>query len=162
MLTQPVILCHIWFESCTGNKDCSGIMNSNYYFVNFDAWQPVFAVILMNFAWTVPSYKPLLLHLMTRSHRDQVSLENEHRRRTTSEMSFGSVGSCSTIPPVSATLQYINSSRFKSLPLLSEPIASMAAIPCPSLSPTLFPVLSTLSYQIKMAKLKITPAVTNA
>uniref|UniRef100_A0A8C1YPC9 Serine/threonine-protein kinase RIO2 n=1 Tax=Cyprinus carpio TaxID=7962 RepID=A0A8C1YPC9_CYPCA len=34
-----------------------------------------------------------------RPFRDQVSLENEHRRRTTSEMSNGSVGSCSTIPP---------------------------------------------------------------
>ncbi|XP_043094741.1 serine/threonine-protein kinase RIO2 [Puntigrus tetrazona] len=34
-----------------------------------------------------------------RPFRDQVSLENEHRRRTTSEMSIGSVGSCSTIPP---------------------------------------------------------------
>ncbi|TRY88023.1 hypothetical protein DNTS_028274 [Danionella cerebrum] len=31
--------------------------------------------------------------------RDQVGFENEHRRRTTSEMSLGSVGSCSTIPP---------------------------------------------------------------
>ncbi|XP_059406291.1 serine/threonine-protein kinase RIO2-like [Carassius carassius] len=34
-----------------------------------------------------------------RPFRDQVSLENEQRRRTTSEMSNGSVGSCSTIPP---------------------------------------------------------------
>ncbi|XP_016326709.1 serine/threonine-protein kinase RIO2-like [Sinocyclocheilus anshuiensis] len=34
-----------------------------------------------------------------RPFRDQVSLENEHRRRTTSEMSIRSVGSCSTIPP---------------------------------------------------------------
>uniref|UniRef100_A0A8C2FIT1 non-specific serine/threonine protein kinase n=1 Tax=Cyprinus carpio TaxID=7962 RepID=A0A8C2FIT1_CYPCA len=34
-----------------------------------------------------------------RPFRDQVSLENEHRRRTTNEMSNGSVGSCSTIPP---------------------------------------------------------------
>ncbi|KAK2911826.1 hypothetical protein QQF64_027677 [Cirrhinus molitorella] len=34
-----------------------------------------------------------------RPFRDQVSFENERRRRTTSEMSIGSVGSCSTIPP---------------------------------------------------------------
>ncbi|XP_051532706.1 serine/threonine-protein kinase RIO2 [Myxocyprinus asiaticus] len=34
-----------------------------------------------------------------RPFRDQVSLEKEQRRRTTSEMTIGSVGSCSTIPP---------------------------------------------------------------
>lgn len=34
-----------------------------------------------------------------RPFRDQVSLENGHRIRTTSEMSMGSVASCSTIPP---------------------------------------------------------------
>nr|AAQ97840.1 RIO kinase 2 [Danio rerio] len=34
-----------------------------------------------------------------RPFRDQLSLENDHRRRTTSEMSMASVASCSTIPP---------------------------------------------------------------